>query len=368
MIPRTASLIYAPVGMAHLTSDNVDLLRPAAQGRSRLRFTTAAQINGKPHLGTAATVLAVFALAQHASDVLGKPADVVFDALDNAPAETVPISGEIYTRTVADLVRAGHLDHSERFDGLTRLLAYAADRSAVPYTVRPYAEYQQLAPVRECLHTIAGHLAEFRPIVAPADGVVRIRPRCPQCRLVEKSARSLKIIAVPGGDVLLASRCPLHGKYTETITQAGAGWYDADPAVRSVLKGFLLAAERDLHDACTVSVDGADWGGAWHAHVLAPGLATLGVPPSNWPVSIFTPLILDATGGRLSKTLYTQHGANTDLPELMLNLDVLLATDEGILDRVWDEVSGWVREPRRLHRSYSVDYLRRQLDLGARAC
>lgn len=368
MIRNAADLVYAPVGIAHLTGDNVDLLRSAALGRSRLRITTAAQINGKPHFGTVAAVLAVFALAEHASAVLDKPAEVVFDALDNAPAVTVPISGETYTRSVADLVRAGGLEHSERFDGFTRLLEYAADRAGVPYTVRPYAEYQRLAPVRECLHTIAGHLEEFRPIVAPADGVVRIRPRCPHCRLVEKSARSLKITAVPGGDVLLASKCPLHGKYIETITQAGAGWYDANTPVRSVLKGFLLAAERDLYDACTVSVDGADWGGAWHAHVLAPGLATLGVPPSNWPVSVFTPLIVDASGGKLSKTLYVQHGAYADLPELMLNLDVLLATDEGILDRVWDEVSGWVREPRRLHRSYSVEFLRRRLNLGAQAC
>jgi hypothetical protein len=54
--------------------------------------------------------------------------------------------------------------------------------------------------------------------------------------------------------------------------------------------------------------------------------------------------------------------------QLMANLDVLLKTDEGSLDRIWDEVPGWVREPRRPHRSYSVKLLRRRLNLGDQAC
>lgn len=42
-------LIFAPVGIAHLTADNADLVRAAAAGRSRIRVTTAAQLNGVPH-------------------------------------------------------------------------------------------------------------------------------------------------------------------------------------------------------------------------------------------------------------------------------------------------------------------------------
>ena len=58
----------------------------------------------------------------------------------------------------------------------------------------------------------------------------------------------------------------------------GRGWYDANTPVRSIQKGYLLSAERDLYEACSVSVDGADWGGAWHAHVLAPAPAALWYP------------------------------------------------------------------------------------------
>jgi hypothetical protein len=357
--PAPGELIFAPVGIAHLTHDNADLLRCAARGAQRLRVTTAAQLNGTPHIGTVVTVLSVFALTEHAADVLGLPATVVFDALDNAPAEQVQIDGDTYTRTVGDLIDSGHLDRAERVSGFERLLDWAAARSGVRYEFRPYSVYQGLRPVRECLHAIASRLEEFGPIVAPADGIVRVRPRCPDCRLMEKSAQHLAITA-GDGVVHLDSRCPAHGRYRETIDVAGTdGWYDANTPVRSIQKGALLSTERELYQACSVSIDGADWGGAWHAHVLAPALATLGIPPAQWPVSIFTPLVLDRSGGKLSKTLYVRYGAAyADLPEAFLNLDILLDHHgDDTLAALWAEVSRWATEPRRLHRAYTVDYL-----------
>lgn len=360
-------LVFAPVGIAHLTGDNADLIRAAAFGRSRIRVTTAAQLNGVPHLGTVVTMLTVFAFARHITDVLGLPADIVFDALENAPAEHVTINGEVYTRNVGDLIDSGDLDHAERTSGFERLLAWASHRSGIPYEFRPYNAYQGLRPVRECLHVIASRQDDFAPVVAPRDGIIRVRPRCPECRLMQKSAADLTITAVSGA-VLLGSRCPRHGRYTETVHVDGGGWYDANTPVRSIQKGYLLAAERSLYDACAVSVDGADWSGSWHASILAPALAELGIPPRDWPVSIFTPLITDHTGGKLSKTLYVARGTYADLPEAFLNLDILFACHgDLILDVIWAEVTRWSAEPRRLHRSYTTAYLTSLLSHAATA-
>lgn len=99
-----------PQRAAHLTHDNAVLLRAVARGVQRLRVTSAAQLNGTPHIGTVVTVLSVFAPAAHAAGVLGLPATVILDALDNAPAEQVEIDGETDTRTVSDLIDSGHLD------------------------------------------------------------------------------------------------------------------------------------------------------------------------------------------------------------------------------------------------------------------
>lgn len=350
-------LVFAPVGIAHLTADNADLVRAAAAGRSRIRVTTAAQLNGVPHLGTVVTMLTVFAFARHAADVLALPASIIFDALENAPAEQVTIDGDTYTRNVGDLIDSGDLDRAERTGGFERLLAWASDRSGLPYEFRPYGTYQGLRPVRECLHMIASHQDDFAPIVAPRDGVIRIRPRCPECRLMQKSAADLTITALSGA-VRLHSRCPRHGRYIETVHIDGGGWYDANTPVRSIQKGCLLAAERDLYDACSVSVDGADWGGSWHANILAPALAQLHIPPRDWPVSVFTPLITDHTGGKLSKTLYVARGTYADLPEAFLNLDILLSQHgDQVLDVIWAEVVRWAAEPRRIHRGYTIDYL-----------
>jgi hypothetical protein len=350
-------LIFAPVGIAHLTRTNADLVRAAATGRSRLRITTAAQLNGVPHLGTVVTMLTVFAFAAHCADELDLPAAIVFDALDNAPAERRQIDGQIYTRTVGDLIETGDLERTERIGGFQRLLTWARQASGITYEFRPYDVYQGLRPVRECLLHIASRQDDFAPIVAPHDGIIKVRPRCPHCRLMQKSGRDLTITALSGA-VQLDSRCPDHGPYTETVHLDGAGWYDANTPVRSIQKGALLAAERDLYDAASISVDGADWGGAWHAAVLAPALAELGIPPRDWPVSVFTPLIIDSTGGKLSKSLYVQHGAYADLPAHFLDLNTLLAEHgDQVLQAIWAEVTRWATQPRRLHRSYTVDHL-----------
>jgi hypothetical protein len=351
------NLIFAPVGIAHLTNSNADLVRAAAKGRSRLRITTAAQLNGVPHLGTVVTMLTVFAYAAHCADELGLPATIVFDALDNAPAERREIDGQTYTRTVGDLIETGDLERDERIGGFQRLLTWGQHVSGISYEFRPYDVYQGLRPVRECLLQIASRPGDFAPIVAPRDGIIKVRPRCPECRLMQKSGRDLTITALSGA-VQLDSRCPEHGPYTETIHVDGGGWYDANTPVRSIQKGALLAAERDTYNAASISVDGADWGGAWHGAVLAPALAELGIRPRDWPVSVFTPLIIDSTGGKLSKSLYVKHGAYADLPKLFLDLNVLLADHgEQVLEAIWAEVTRWAAEPRRLHRSYSVDYL-----------
>jgi hypothetical protein len=48
--PDARELIFAPVGIAHLTSDKHR--SAAARSKQRLRVTTAAQLNGTPHIGT----------------------------------------------------------------------------------------------------------------------------------------------------------------------------------------------------------------------------------------------------------------------------------------------------------------------------
>lgn len=354
----STDLIIAPVGITHLAGETTDLLRPAAAGTEQLRITTAAQLNGQPHLGTVTSVLTAFAVAAHASERLRLRAHLVFDALENCPGETVEFGGDTYVKTVGDLIAAGSLDGTARESGFRQLLDWGSAASGVDFEIRPYATYQALPDIRSALHTIASRQDEFRSIVAPADGRLRIRPRCPECQLMDKTARHLQV-ATDSTSVLLDSFCPHHGSYREVIpVEAATGWYDANTPIRSIQKSALLAAERSQYQACSVSVDGADWGGAWYAHVIAPGLATLGVPAHQWPLSVFAPLITDATGGKLSKTLYVRHGAYAELPSLFLDLDVLLAEHgEPVLRALWDEVRRWADDPRRLHRSYTVEYL-----------
>ena len=214
-------LIFAPAGISHLTGDNADLVRSAAAGRSQLRMTTAAQLNGVPHLGTVVTMLTVFAFAAHCSEVLDLPALIVFDALENAPAEHLEFDGEVYTRSVGDLIDTGQIDSRERTAGFEQLLAWAQRRSGISYEFRPYSVYQSLRPVRECLHQIASRPMDFAPIVAPRDRIIRIRPRCPSCPL-HAEIRPGSAHHRPAGAPAIGRGAPA-GQYRHMVAFSGIG-------------------------------------------------------------------------------------------------------------------------------------------------
>lgn len=78
----------------------------------------------------------------------------------------------------------------------------------------------------------------------------------------------------------------------------------------------------------------------------------------------YAPLVLDWSGSKLSKSLYVKEGAYKYLDEAglgyMLNVNVLLDAESG-LKALFAEVQRWVAEPYKLFRSYSVEYLHREL-------
>jgi hypothetical protein len=77
------------------------------------------------------------------------------------------------------------------------------------------------------------------------------------------------------------------------------------------------------------------------------------------PIQIYAPLTLDWAGSKLSKSLYVRDNAyaylNEQALDYLLSLKRLkeVGKDPTV---VWHEVESWLAEPKKLFRSYSVEY------------
>ncbi|RMF94785.1 MAG: hypothetical protein D6734_06945, partial [Candidatus Schekmanbacteria bacterium] len=72
---------------------------------------------------------------------------------------------------------------------------------------------------------------------------------------------------------------------------------------------------------------------------------------------IYSPLVVDWSGAKLSKSLYVREGAYKDLPPYLVNFrEFRKRLGVKGLERLLQETSLWLEEPYRLFRNYSVYY------------
>ena len=90
-------IVYPPVGIAHIIGQIPDLIADRMTTASRIRVACAMQPKAAPHFGTGIVILSAFTLARLFQDTFGKPATVLLDMLDNAPARTTVIDGVEYS-------------------------------------------------------------------------------------------------------------------------------------------------------------------------------------------------------------------------------------------------------------------------------
>ena len=120
-------------------------------------------------------------------------------------------------------------------------------------------------------------------------------------------------------------------------------------------------------------VTGADYSGMYQEQLffrqlsllrplLAPS-ARAALDTYGPPLIVYAPLILDWSGAKLSKSLYVREGAYRYLEDPAVALAGVLGyramvaegRDRRVLFRMVEE---WVRDPKKLHRPYTVEYIR----------
>ena len=116
--------------------------------------------------------------------------------------------------------------------------------------------------------------------------------------------------------------------------------------------------ENKRNGVFTVMVDGGDWAGTWASSIEILGATMLGYQGSELPVRLYAPVILDGSGAKFSKSMYLHSGAYAHIPEELINYEAFRRTyGERGLDILWEEVSDWIQDPRKLFRNYTLDYM-----------
>ena len=110
-------------------------------------------------------------------------------------------------------------------------------------------------------------------------------------------------------------------------------------------------------------ITGSDYAGFYQEELLYRPVALLGFPINNLPSILYTPLVLDWSGAKLSKSLYVKEGAYSDLPSYLINY-FYLKEAKGIeaLNIIHNITDNWIDNPYLLFRNYSIYYFKKEFE------
>ena len=187
-------IVYPPVGIVHITRQIPDLIADRIERATAIRVAVAIQPKAAPHFGTGVVIMSAFAVAALLSETFSLPSSVLLDMLDNAPADTVVIGGTEYTTCLSHATAPGGGMLADVNTGPVRHLArFASQQSGVPFTMRTYTAIQAQPCFRDGLAEVLARPALFEPLFSPSERRLRVRPVCPHCGMVDKTARTVAV-------------------------------------------------------------------------------------------------------------------------------------------------------------------------------
>jgi hypothetical protein len=226
--------------------------------------------------------------------------------------------------------------------------------SDVPFDVETQEFWRQHPRFKPTLDSIILNRSFFASRLSPETQKLGLRAPCPTCGLAKKHGltnrytQSQKIVFT----------CPHHGEFEIDLDSPDQiRRLEMNTPLRNLIRVLICSEdERTSWILCT----GGDYAGFYQEQLLY----RLVEQKPEFPVIFYAPLILDWSGSKLSKSLYVKEGAYRYLVEAglayMLDVRILLNAESGC-EALYEEVSSWVREPYKLFRSYSLEYLHRAL-------
>ncbi|KAJ8130199.1 hypothetical protein O1611_g3427 [Lasiodiplodia mahajangana] len=335
------------------------------------------QPNNSPHLGTLVVFCYAFAVAKGIRDrmreISGKdtpppPVTVLITFIDTAPVkdEGMEVEGIQYQRSyrdVRDALRTYMPDYEEVF-------RYLSVWSGVPAELAFQADFFANSWMPLLLGYVIRHYDTLGRQLSPKYGSLALRSACPVpgCGLAEKHGRLNEYRAHNDGqDDTITFRCPHHGPHTIGLScPTEITRLEANAPTRNLLRSMIHLLDTTTHH---IRITGADYAGVYQEmflyRPLAAWSASTGLARGRTPHILYAPLIVDWSGAKLSKSLYVRDGAYEFMKHQGMDGFCSYARlrerfggdgSEG-LRRIWDEVQRWMKDPKKLFRSFSVAYL-----------
>ncbi|RGB24135.1 hypothetical protein C1646_735052 [Rhizophagus diaphanus] len=306
--------------------------------KSDVRISIGAQPNGSPHFGTIVTFSLAFSLAQQLKNK-GKNVKVVLELVDTAISEEHSFNNIRYQKSLSYTKEIDkHIDY---YEGLLRKLN---SYSGVDFMIRKQSDFNSHPRMSGVISTIIKERKTIGSLLSPKSKVLALRVACPKCGLADKHGKK----NIYEGNNNVISICPEHGSHSLDT--------DKEPQ-----KLEFNTSKKFAVPYSWVRVTGGDYAGTYQEQILYKGASILGVDVTELPFILYSPLVIDWSGSKLSKSLYISEGAYGYLKEQ--GYDYLLdyssfekAFGDSGLNKLYDETGLWLTEPYKLFRSYSIYY------------
>ncbi len=358
------NVFYPPVGIVHITSQVAHLVAPHLGGKQSIHVNTSAQPNSHPHLGTVTTLMTAFAIGEYLGRHFNLPVKLTFDQLENAPGDKRCEGGIEYQKSLGDCISESGISLADQYmESFHWVFDDLSQRTGIPYQLCSYQDFQAKRAFRLNLLKILQRQEEFAPFLAPAAQTIRFRFPCPKCSWVDKSSQTVRLVEVSEHRAVLSSQCFQHGDHQIVLSETSTDFIDTNTPLRDIAKGGALIEEGRESNALMVMCDGGDWAGVWNMQIFCNGITRLGYPYTELPFRFFAPIITDWSGAKFSKSLYVRSNAYEYLPEGLANLQKFLSVyGKTGFEKLWQEVSSWPKDPKKLFRNYSIDYFKLVLE------
>ncbi|PKY49169.1 hypothetical protein RhiirA4_527067 [Rhizophagus irregularis] len=320
--------------------------------KSDVRISIGAQPNGSPHFGTIVTFSLAFSLAQQLKNK-GKNVEVILELVDTAISEEHSFNNIKYQKSLSYTKEIDkHIDY---YEGLLRKLN---SYSGVVFMIRKQSDFNSHPRMSEVISTIIKEREKIGSLLSPKSKVIALRVACPQCGLADKHGKK----NIYEGNNNVISSCPEHGPHS-LDTDKEPQKLEFNTPLRNLVKGVVYSEDnKDVTVPYSwVRVTGGDYAGTYQEQILYKGASILGVDVTELPFILYSPLVIDWSGSKLSKSLYISEGAYGYLKEQ--GYDYLIdyssfekAFGDSGLNKLYDETGLWLTEPYKLFRSYSIYY------------
>ncbi|KAF3291560.1 hypothetical protein TWF970_000774 [Orbilia oligospora] len=320
-------------------------------GKPCIDVFVGAQPNSSPHIGNMTNVSTAFAVAKGLKKHQGsRLVRVSLDLVDTAPYSptTTKYDDVVYQKSLRYLQKA-----TESNSDFESLLVQLSAECGVEYRVRKQTDILQDPRLREILQDIVARCVEIAPLLEPRYKTLGIRYACPtpDCGLADKHGIRNEYF---GNQIKF--QCPVHGSYQIDLENGDLKFLEFNTPLRGLIRCRLFAQDPV---SSWVQIKGSDYAGFYAEQmVLRPlqGFCT--------PITVYTPLIMDWSGAKISKSLYVRPDAYEYLR--LSNLSYLLNFREFCaagfkIGTLYKLVERWINEPKRLFRHYTIYQIHQEL-------